>query len=540
MLQCTDDIKLYILSNCNTLTTLSNLSKTSKSFNTLIMHSSNGKNLWLGIASKLTGYDAKEHIQIHAHDFHARVKLLVCPWLAIPRPLPLLVPRFIDPDSVRLTLDNKGTTAVLWQKTDNGYAMVDTANSRPDDESPAPSTLMLSLPKKTPRKTFLAIKQPIEMQILPNQSESRYFYQRIHDSASAVIEIASWDQEQRCGIHFFNRKQGKNGKMLRHILVSECPAKTHMITRPMEMWMLTEDRVIYFGPQCAPLPLTVAGRMDRALWLAGLGRVKEAMHFQQLLGVSDINAPAITGNMTLLHAATYGNKISAVRTLLKAKADPEALDDQEMSCLMIAASMAYPNMIRTLHKEGSANPSIETQNNETALHLAGIQSDMLGERSIRITVQTLLDCKADPNSPDVKGRTPLFSYAILDSPSTMDLLCSRGANPMHRDQTGMTPIHALFEVCSKRETAVLLVKKYHVDVNAKDNDGMTALMQAAKTHVYVNVRILLQDLNANPLLCNNEGTDALWLARNEERRSRHAKVVIQMLEAKVREWSLKY
>jgi ankyrin repeat protein len=164
---------------------------------------------------------------------------------------------------------------------------------------------------------------------------------------------------------------------------------------------------------------------------------------------------------------------------------------------------------------------------------------MLGERSIRITVQTLLDCKADPNSPDVKGRTPLFSYAILDSPSTMDLLCSGGANPMHRDQAGMTPIHALFEVCSKRETAVLLVKKYHADVNAKDNDGMTALMQAAKAHVYVNVRILLQDLNANPLLCNNEGRDALWLARNEERRSRHEKVVIQMLEAKVREWSLK-
>jgi ankyrin repeat protein len=263
------------------------------------------------------------------------------------------------------------------------------------------------------------------------------------------------------------------------------------------------------------------------------------MQFQQALGVSDVIAPAITGNMTLLHAATYRNRLSAVQTLLKAKADPEALDDQDMSCLMVAASMAYPNMIRTLHKVGSANPCVETPANETALHMIGNQCDTEQNRSIRATARALLECKADPNSPDVKGRTPLFSYAILDAPSAVDLLCSRGADPMHRDQMGMTPLHALFEGCSQRETAALLVKKYHADVDAKDSDGMTALMHAAKAHVYVNVRILLQELNANPLLCNNEGRDALWLARNEERLSRHAKVVIQMLEAKVREWSLK-
>jgi ankyrin repeat protein len=151
-----------------------------------------------------------------------------------------------------------------------------------------------------------------------------------------------------------------------------------------------------------------------------------------------------------------------------------------------------------------------------------------------------VECKADPNSPDAKGRTPLFSYAILDSPSAVDLLCSRGADPMHRDQMGMTPLHALFEGCSQRETAALLVKKYHADVDAKDSDGMTALMHAAKAHVYVNVRILLQDLGANPLLCNHKGRDALWLARNEEERpSRYTNVVIQMLEAKIREWGLK-
>jgi hypothetical protein len=61
-------------------------------------------------------------------------------------------------------------------------------------------------------------------------------------------------------------------------------------------------------------------------------------------------------------------------------------------------------------------------------------------------------------------------------------------------------------------------------------------MHAAKAHVYVNVRILLNDLNANPLLCNNEGLDTLSLAKNEDRPQRYTKAVIQMLETKCREW----
>ena len=534
---CTDDIKTQIMSHCGTLLELSNLSQINKSFHALIMHSNSGQGLWLGIASTLTGYNAKEHIHVNSDDFHAKVKLLVCPWLAIPRPLPLRVEPFIDPDSMRLTLDRDETSAVLWLKTDYGFDIVDTSNARPDskDSRPDVSTLSLTLPTVPSRKTFLPIKQPTELQILPNQSDYRHYYQRIHDSVSAVIEVTAWDLEQRSGIYFFSRKNGINVKILRHILIGECPAKTNMIIRPMEMWMLTEDRAIYFGPQCSPLPLTVAGRMDRALWLAGMGRVNEAIQFQQRLGVSDINAHAITGSMTLLHAATYRNKINTVKTLLKAKADPEARDDQEMSCLMIAASMEYPNMIRTLCKEGLADPNVETHYNETALHMVGNQC-ATEEKSIRATVKALLDFSANPNPSDIKGQTPLFCYTILDSPATVDLLCSRGANPMHRNLKGETPLHALFEMHGKRETAIILFKKYKVDVDAKDNNGMTALMHAANTHVYANVRILLNDLHANPLLCNNEGQDALSLARNENGPRRYTNAVIQMLETKCAEW----
>jgi len=74
--QCTDDVKLNITSYCNTISTLSNLSKVNKSFHTFIMHSDSGRKHWLNITSRFTGYDAGEHIRINAHNFHERVKLL--------------------------------------------------------------------------------------------------------------------------------------------------------------------------------------------------------------------------------------------------------------------------------------------------------------------------------------------------------------------------------------------------------------------------------------------------------------------------------
>ena len=526
---------MQIIPYCESIQTMSNLSLTCKSINTFMMHSDNGCRLWLDVASQITGYKAHEHISITCPDFHHKLKLIVCPWLSMPYPLDLKVGPLMDTDNMHITLNREEDHVLLWSKTEE-FEMINAINARPDDnpleilDTQQPSPPRLS----STRKTFYPFFSTRELEIMPNQGDYRYFHQTIHDSACAVIEIASWDLEQRSGLYIFSKNKGDKGRILRHILIGEFPTKTSMIVRPMEMWMLTEERVVYFGPSCDPRPLTVEGRMDKALWLAATGKVQEARSFLKTLGVNDINAPGITGNMTLLHAATYKNKLTAVRTLLKEKADPEARDDQDMTCLMIAASMEYHAMVRVLCKNGKAQPNVETTFNESALHIIG--SNCIQNRRTKATVEALLDCGADPNAKDIKGQTPLFRLTILDSPSTVELLCVRGANPLLRNHDAETPLHTLFKACGKRETAIILVKKFKVDVDAQDNNGMTALMHAAGSRQFVDVRMLLDDLKANPLLCNIDGDDALYMAKTGDDSPAQARAVIRLLESKCEEW----
>ncbi len=200
-----------------------------------------------------------------------------------------------------------------------------------------------------------------------------------------------------------------------------------------------------------------------------------------------------------------------------------------------------------------ANPNARTQCEETALHIVGEQSNT-DYGLTKATVLALLDSQADPNAVDAQGQTPLFSYAILNSPSAVKLLCSRGADPRHRNLKGRTPLHTLYEVCLNSNTAVVLVKRFKADVDAQDSYGTTPLMLAAHTRSLVLVRSLLDDLNANPLLCNRKGHDALWFAKNGTDapiqvcvcvRSSHAqglmrhqqvRAVIRAIEARCIEW----
>jgi ankyrin repeat protein len=291
--------------------------------------------------------------------------------------------------------------------------------------------------------------------------------------------------------------------------------------------MLTEENIMYFGPKNDPLPLTLPGRMDPALWLAGKGRARAAMRFLKDIGVDNINARCITGNMTLLHIATMQNQARAVRTLLKAKADPEARDDQQRTCAMIASTVEHPEIIRVLCEEGPADPNATTHFEETALHLIGQEST---HHMTHATILALLDSQANPNAKDTKGQTPLFSFTVLEKPSVVKLLCSRGADPHHRNLIGRSPLHTLFEVCLRPETAVVLVKRYKVDVNAQDINGVTPLMLAAHTRSLPNVKALLEVMNANPMLRDSAGHDALWYAKDGIDAPMQARAVVRMIE----------
>ena len=347
------DILTLILQRCETIQILANASVLSKVFNALVMRSASGRQTWLALASSLTGHDAKAHIQIHCDDFHARLKLLVCPWLSIPRKLRLSPSDpLLDQDDMCITLADQDSIA-LWHRADDEFKAIGVCSARPENRRWKFTAVVEDLtPPRTPaRRLFQLIAPPPQLQ-LSNQHDCHYLFQHIHQSALAIIELPQWDMEHRSGIYFFRNSDGKATKLLRHIMVGAIPSQSSMIIRPMEMWLLTEEGVLYFGPSGKMLSLTVAGRIDRALWYAGAGKARSAMRSLLTVGATDINTPCVTGNMTVLHMATFQSKPNTARTLLEAKGDPEARDDQNMTCVMIAASLESPDMIRVLCEEG--------------------------------------------------------------------------------------------------------------------------------------------------------------------------------------------
>lgn len=134
----------------------------------------------------------------------------------------------------------------------------------------------------------------------------------------------------------------------------------------------------------------------------------------------------------------------------------------------------------------------------------------------REIVQVLLLAKADVNSRDSSGQTPLM---MMDEQATSDLvwdLVNRGAKVNLRDNDGET---ALMAAAAINNTEVL---KALVEAGAKVNhttkDGVTALMLAAEAGYVNNVRALIlagADVNAR----DKSGKTALQYAQDDDNRA---------------------
>jgi ankyrin repeat protein len=63
-------------------------------------------------------------------------------------------------------------------------------------------------------------------------------------------------------------------------------------------------------------------------------------------------------------------------------------------------------------------------------------------------VQFLLDCGADPNVPDIKGRSPLMTAVHHRNREVVALLLESGADALVRDNQGSSAFDVLFQMCS--------------------------------------------------------------------------------------------
>ena len=221
---------------------------------------------------------------------------------------------------------------------------------------------------------------------------------------------------------------------------------------------------------------------------------KSALHLaaadkqSSLLGLllkrgADVNARDNFGNTPLLLATDA----ATARTLLENKADPNLVNDDLNSALILAAQRGNEELLRLLLEAG-ADPNIVNDNGGTALSWAAWQGTRWGYET---------------DGP-------------VQYPEMVKLLLARGADPSlgieygwnaltlaaQDDQAGVVP---LMIAASKDKGALLRATARHgqnniiekilaedSDINAASAQGVTALMEAARAQHSQTVQLLLQ------------------------------------------------
>lgn len=153
--------------------------------------------------------------------------------------------------------------------------------------------------------------------------------------------------------------------------------------------------------------------------------------------------------------------------------DPNAKDDDGTTALMRAAKDGHTEIVKILLAQPGVRVDEKDPLGHTALMLAAIE----GRSEV---VRLLLEAKSDANSADAEGETALHLAAYFGRTKTAQALLDGGADVNRRDKTGAVPL--LRAVKGGRASTVAVIASYRdVDLNAKNPDGTTALIEAARS-----------------------------------------------------------
>jgi ankyrin repeat protein len=158
--------------------------------------------------------------------------------------------------------------------------------------------------------------------------------------------------------------------------------------------------------------------------------------------------------------AAMRGEVAAVRTLIAAKADVNAPQNDGATALHWAVFKGNREMAETLIRAG-ADPKAANREGVTPLWLASVNGDaaMIG---------ALLDAGADPNEPLPLGRTPLMLAARTGDVDAVRALLDRGADPNAKDTLrGTTPM--MWAADEGHEAAIRLLIDRGADPNARSD-----------------------------------------------------------------------
>ncbi|MBI3552089.1 MAG: ankyrin repeat domain-containing protein [Elusimicrobia bacterium] len=208
----------------------------------------------------------------------------------------------------------------------------------------------------------------------------------------------------------------------------------------------------------------------------------------------------------LLSAVSSAN-IAEIRRLVAMGANPNAYDGFHATPLSTAVSSHGDlDVINALFELG-AQVDFKGTCDYTALHEAA-RNGRLEAARILVAHRATVDAKA------CLGDTPLNEAAANGKSDVFKYLLGLGADPNASGYEGKTPLlHAvrLFIAPKDNEILAALLADSRTNVNAEDEDGMTALKSAVKAKSLETVKLLLAvpGLDVNN---NSGGTTALFLA----------------------------
>ncbi|KAK8741406.1 hypothetical protein OTU49_002204, partial [Cherax quadricarinatus] len=192
-----------------------------------------------------------------------------------------------------------------------------------------------------------------------------------------------------------------------------------------------------------------------------------------------------------LHEAAAGGHVECVRFLLLADdVDVDALTHESTTALQLAClpQSSHSEVVKLLLSAG-ADPNMMCGDN-WALPLPKAVANKNLE-----TVRYLLDAGADPNREDYESGMPFHVAAAKGLLEIVQLLLENGAEINRFDESERTALHVLtyrqYKDCNTFPVLELLLKR-GCDVNARMQDGTTALMLAVQSNWKDAVNKLLE------------------------------------------------
>jgi len=176
-----------------------------------------------------------------------------------------------------------------------------------------------------------------------------------------------------------------------------------------------------------------------------------------------------------IHWATSYNRLPIVEILVERKDfDADVQDGAGWTCLMMAASLKDGDDLVQLLLAKGADPSMTTNNGQTALHFAASKSNL-------DIAKKLLDNKASAKVKDKRGQLPLHRAAAIGNVPMLKLLLDHNSPVNATDIDGCTALHhAIAE--GHGDTALVLLKAGAV-TDKQDHSGAFAINLAPDARV---------------------------------------------------------